>query len=272
MELGMPAAAIDSWVERERLHVVRRSVYAVGHSLLSGHGRVMAAVLTCGAHAVASHRTAAWLWDLMPDRRAVIDVTVSTRRRARLGIAVHRSSLEEADRGTVEGIPVTSLPRTLLDVAEVVDPRRLARAVEEAERRRLLDLAAIEEVMSRGHGRHGLRRLQAAIATYRPRPFTRSELEQRFMDLVQDAGLPLPSQNMYLHGFEVDAVWHDHKLIVELDGYEFHHTKDAFERDRDRDARLRAGGWTVLRFSWRQVIDQPATVIAALRATLTQPW
>ncbi len=270
--LGMPPAAIDSWVERKRLYVVHRSVYAVGHRALSGRGRLMAAVLACGPDAVASHRTAAWLWELMPDRRSVIDVTVPTRRRARPNIAVHTSPLEQADRGTIDGIPVTSLPRTLLDVAEIVVPRQLARAVEEAERRQVLDLVAIEQMMSRGRRRRGLGRLRAAVAPYKPPPFTRSELERRFTELIHEAGLPLPSQNVYLHGYEVDAVWEDQRLIVELDGYEYHHTRAAFERDRQRDAMLRAEGWTVLRFTWRQVANDPETVIAALRTTLTQPW
>ena len=272
VELDVSAATIDSWVKERRLHLLHRSVYAFGHQALGPRGRVMAAVLACGARAVASHRTAAWLWDLLPDHRAVVDVTAPTRRRGRLGIAVHTSRIEEADRGTVDGIPVTSLSRTLLDVAEVIPPRQLARAVEEAERRRLLDLGAIEEAMARGAGRRGLGRLEAALATYRPPPFTRSELENKFMELVHEAGLPPPSQNVYLNGFEVDACWADHKLVVELDGYEYHRTRAAFERDRERDARLRAEGWLVLRFSWRQVVSDPESVVAALRATLTQPW
>ena len=268
----MPPAAIDSWVERERLYVVHRSVYTVGHDLLSGRGRLMAAVLACGPLAVISHRTAAWLWDLLPDRRSVIDVTAPTRRRARRGIAVHTSRVPGMERAEVDGIPVTSVSRTLLDVSEVVRPRQVERAVEAAERHGLLDVLTVEEAIARGYGRRGIGRLQDALAAHRPPPFTRSELEQRFTELVQKAGLPPPTQNAYLHGFEVDAVWEGHRLVVELDGYEHHHTRAAFERDRNRDALLRAEGWTVLRFSWRQVVHEPETVVAALRATLTQPW
>jgi hypothetical protein len=205
----------------------------------------------------------------LADGRAVIDVTVPTRRRARPGISVHTSPLDRADRATIDGIPVTSLSRTLLDLAEVVKPRQLERAVEAAEASGQFDLAAVDEVISRCRGRRGLGRLGAALAAYRPPPFTRSELEQRFTELVQEAGLPLPSQNVHRHGYEVDAVWENERIIVELDGYEHHRTRAAFERDRDRDARLRAKGWTVLRFTWRQVVNDPQTVIAALRATLT---
>jgi very-short-patch-repair endonuclease len=272
VELGVSRATVDHWLKDRRLHSLHRSVYAFGHEALGPRSRTMAAVLACGPEAVASHRTAAWLWDLMPDGRTVIDVTAQTRRRARPGIAVHTARLEDADRADVDGILVTTLSRTLLDVAEVVVPRQLERAIEAAERSRHFDLAAIEEVMRRGHGRRGLGRLRAALAAYRPPPFTRSELEQRFMELVRGAGLPLPSQNVYLHGYEVDAIWEHERLIVELDGYEHHRTRAAFERDRQRDAMLRAEGWTVLRFTWRQVVDHPETVVAALRATLTQPW
>jgi very-short-patch-repair endonuclease len=268
----MRPGGIDAWVARERLHVVHRSVYAIGHEPLTGRGRLMAAVLASGPEAVVSHRTAAWLWDVLPDHRSTIDVTAARHRRGQRGITLHRSKLDEADRAAVEGIPVTSLARTLLDVAEVIPPRRLARAVEEAERRRLLDLTAVHDVIARGIGRRGVGRLRKAIVAYRPAPFTRSELERRFTDLVRHAGLPLPSQNVYLHGFEVDAVWESHRLVVELDGYDYHRTRAAFERDRKRDARLHAEGWTVLRFSWRQIMYAPETVVAALRTTLTQSW
>jgi very-short-patch-repair endonuclease len=272
LELGMRPGAIDTWVARERLHVVHRSVYAIGHEPLTARGRLMAAVLASGPGAVASHRTAAWLWGLLPDVRSVIDVTVSVRRRGRAGIAIHQSTLADQDRSRADGIPVTAVPRTLLDVAEVVNPRLLERAIDAAERSRRFDLTALDELIARSHGRHGLKRLREGLGAHRPPTVSRSELERRFMELLAAADLPLPSQNANLHGYEVDAVWEQHKLIVELDGYEFHRTRSAFERDRERDAALQALGWRVLRFSWRQVIDDPASVVAALRPTLTQPW
>ncbi len=243
LELGMRPGGIDAWVARERLHVVHRSVYGIGHEPLTGHGRLMAAVLASGAQAVISHRTAAWLWDILPDHRSTIDVTTARHRRGQRGIMLHRSRLDEVDRAAIEGIPVTSLARTLLDVAEVIPPRQLARAVEEAERRQLFDLTAVRDVIARGAGRRGVGRLRTALTASCPPPFTRSELERRFRELLHQTGFPLPSQNVYLHGFEVDALWEDHKLIVELDGYDYHRTRAAFERDASatRGSTQRAG-------------------------------
>lgn len=268
--LGLSPSAVDGWVKEKRLCPVQRSVYAVGHEAFGPLTRVMAAVLALGDGAVASHRTAAMLWSLLPDARTTIDVTVPTRRRGRAGVAVHTSCLAATDLTTIDGVPVTSPARTLLDIAETVSARQLERAIEESERAGLFDLAALEDVMDRGIGRRGLGRLRAALAHLHPTGLSRSELERRFMELVKQAGLPLPSQNVNLHGYEVDAVWKDQRIVVELDGYEYHRTRTAFERDRQRDARLQAAGWRVLRFSWRQVVMAPETVVTALRRTLTQ--
>lgn len=267
----MRPGGIDAWVARQRLTVVFRGAYAIGHEPLNRRGRLMAAVLASGPAAVLSHRSAGWLRNVLKDNRPAIDVTVPSRRRGQAGIVVHESWLDEPDRAVVDGIPVTSLARTLLDLAEVVPRWRLDRAIEEAEHSGTLDLRAIDAVVARANGRHGLGRLTAALAAYRPLPFTRSELERRFTELIRAAGLPPPSQNVYLHGFEVDAVWHDRRLIVELDGYESHRTRQAFERDRERDACLAEHGWRVLRFTWLQVVHEPETVVGALRRTLTQP-
>jgi len=270
VDLGMSPSGVDSWVERERLCIVHRSVYAVGHQPLSRYGRVMAAVLASGTGAVISHRTAAWLWNLMSDNRAVIELTVPNHRRAKRGIVLHTSHVTGADRTLIDGIPVTSLARTLIDIAQRARPHDLRRAIEAAERTGRFDLAAVDEVMTRRP--RGTAPLRAALAQLRPTGFTRSELERRFMELVDEAGLPLPSQNVYLDGYEVDAVWEEQRVVVELDGYEFHRTRAAFERDRERDAKLQAEGWRVLRFSWRQVVFEPETVVRALERTLTQSW
>jgi hypothetical protein len=273
LELGFGRRAIQSRVARGRLHRVHLAVYAVGHSALSGNGRLLAAVLACGPGALLSHWSAGAHWQLLPTSRSAVDVTVPSRTRAgNRGIVVHQARHLHPDDGTVrEGIPVTSVARTLLDLAEVVRPRQLERAVEEAERLRLFDLRDLEELCERSRGRRGLRPLRAVLggAVGEP-PATRSELERRFLDLCREAGLPRPAVNLAAAGFEVDALWPRQRLVVELDGHAFHGTRAAFERDRVRDAELQLAGYRVLRLTHRRLKDEPAAVartVATLLAT-----
>jgi very-short-patch-repair endonuclease len=269
--LGLESAAIEWRLSRGRLHAVHRGVYSVGRRGLSGRGHWLAAVLAVGPGAVLSHRTAAALWELgvTPARR--VDVTVHSRsRRNRPGIAVHLTrELLDRDRTRRAGIPVTSVARTLLDLAEVIPKRRLERAVEEAERLRLFDLRAIDDVCERGTGRRGLGALRAAVEAQRPSaPFTRSELERILIDLCRENDLPRPLVNHWVCGFEVDAVWPEQRLVVEVDGYEFHRTRAAFERDRARDAALQVAGFRVLRFTRRGLERERDAVAPTLRGLL----
>jgi hypothetical protein len=186
-------------------------------------------------------------------------------------IAVHRvRSLNREDRTDVDLIPVTTVARTLLDLAEVVDPQRLERAFEEAERLRLLDLRAIESTCMRNPGRRGLKLLNALLPSLSPPAETRSELERRFIAFCREAGLPLPEVNVIVEGFEVDAFWRDSWLLVELDGYAFHRTRAAFERDRARDAALQVAGYRVLRITSRRLADEPAALAEAIRRLLAR--
>jgi Protein of unknown function (DUF559) len=229
-------------------------------------------VLAVGADAVLSHRTAAALWELGMVPGSRVDVTVCSRsRRSRPGVAVHLTrELLDKDRARRAGIPVTSVARTLLDIAEVVPSHQLERAVGEAERLRLFDLRAIDDVRARGNGRRGIGALAAAVEAQRlPAPFTRSELERQFIDLCREHGLPPPLVNHMVCGFEVDAVWAEPRLVVELDGYEFHRTRRAFEHDRARDAALQLAGYRVLRFTQRRIEREPDAVAAAVRSMLT---
>jgi very-short-patch-repair endonuclease len=165
--------------------------------------------------------------------------------------------------------PLTTVGRTLLDLAEVLRPRELDRAFEEAERLRLLDIRALEQLWQRSRRRHGLRRLGALIAEQRePAPATRSELERRFLDLCRDSELPTPAVNAQAAGLEVDALWPDQQLVVELDGHAFHHTRAAFERDRIRDAKLQLAGYRVLRVTHERLETEWAVVAAVVRALL----
>jgi len=165
-------------------------------------------------------------------------------------------------------IPVTSVARTLLDLAAVVDAMRLERAVEQAERLRMLDLRAVHRVCERNRGRPGTPALLALVASYRLAPLTRSGLERRFVDVCRKAGLPLPTINARVEGYEVDALWRSARLIVELDSWDFHRTRAAFERDRARDAVLQVAGYRVLRVSYRRLVEEPEAVVAMIRRLL----
>jgi hypothetical protein len=229
----------------------------------------MAAVLACGPYALLSHRSAAALWDLAPSSSSLIDVTASRGRAGRPGIGLHRPrTLHPEDRAKRDAIPVTCIARTLFDLSEVVDRRQLERAFEQTERLRLLDVAALTRQCERGRGRRALKVMEPLLAASSPTPETRSELERRFLDVCRRAGVPPPEVNVLVEGFEVDALWRDQKLIVELDGYEYHRTRAAFERDRVRDAALQISGHRIIRVTSRRLADDPEEVADGIRALL----
>jgi Protein of unknown function (DUF559) len=151
----------------------------------------------------------------------------------------------------------------------VVRPERLERVVEEAERLGLFDGRAVERLLARNRGRRGVSALRAAMAVARPdSSWTRSALERRFLDLCRDAALPPPAVNVWVAGHEVDMVWLDRHLVVELDGYAFHRTRAAFERDRARDAALQVAGFRVMRLSPRRLEADEAGILADVEALL----
>jgi very-short-patch-repair endonuclease len=192
--------------------------------------------------------------------------TVSSgRTRQRGSILVHETGdLSTQDRTVLDDIPVTSLARTLVDLAAVVDATRLGRAFEEAERIQMLDVRAVEEVLRRSNGRKGTKRVRALLAERRTATDTREGLERDFADVIRQAGLPIPAYNALIEGFLVDAVWMDRKLIVEIDGYSFHdRTRRSFEEERVRHTHLQLKGWTVIRLTEGQMPDA-ASVISAL--------
>jgi very-short-patch-repair endonuclease len=271
LALGLRHRTIERRIARGRLHRIHRGVYAVGHRSLSAQGRWLAAVLAVGPDAVLSHRSAAALWELRPAAGARVDVTVPGRaRRRRQGVAIHVTrELRDRDCAQREGIPVTSVARTLLDLAGVFPEPQLSRAFEQAERTGQLDLRAVEDVCLRGRGRRGLGALLRVLADQRgPAPAIRSELERIFLDLCREHRVPQPRINDFVVGFEVDAVWLRQRLVVELDGYDFHRTRAAFERDRARDTALQLAGYRVLRFTHRRLRQEPATIAETLRALL----
>jgi hypothetical protein len=230
----------------------------------------MAAVLACADGTMLAHGNAAALWDFLPVKGTRIHVVVPARgAHPRRGLCVHSTlHVPPAERAVVDGIPVTSVARTLLDLAES-DPHRLSRAWDTAARRRLLDLRAVEAACENGHGRRGLKHLVPLLEDRtRVIPDTRRELEARFFDLCRTFDLPLPSCNVLVEGFLVDAFWPAQRLVVELDSWEFHGDRGAFERDRERDAVLQAAGYRVVRITWRRLTDKPADVARLIRTLL----
>jgi hypothetical protein len=229
--LGLGARAIDHRLQRKRLHPLHRGVYAVGQRRLRREARWMAAVLAYGPGAVLSHRPGGAHWQLVSDR-GPCEVTVPQARRSRPGIRVHQARLP-ADEITVhEGIPVTTVPRTLFDLAGVLPERQLERAINEAEVLHLWDELSLEHLLHRYSRHRGSRAVRTALHRRRQgSTATRSELEELFLALTDDAGMPRPEVNVLVEGFEVDAVWRDVRLVVELDGRDTHGTSAAFERD-----------------------------------------
>jgi very-short-patch-repair endonuclease len=271
---GLGALAVTPRAPPRRLHSVHRGVYAVGHPLLGMEGRWLAAVLACGESAVLSHSSAAAAWGLRPKAPRTADVSVRTRAgRSRNGISLHRPrTLTPTDVTTHRGIPITTPARTLLDIAPDLTPRQLERTIDQAEHLRLLDPASLPGVVRRANGHHGAGRLAAVVARHEAgSTFTRSELEERFLRVCRGAALTQPQVNVPLHGYEVDFLWRDRRLVVELDGHASHGTRAAFERDRARDADLAAHGYRVVRFTYLQVVRQPKRVAALVKRLLAHP-
>lgn len=271
MSLGVGRGSIARRMEAGRLHPLHRGVYAVGHARLSARGRLMAAVLACGDGALASHRSAGREWGFWRAASSRPDVTALRRSRAGIpGIVLHQTrALHPDDRVVRDGIPLTSVARTLFDMAEAVSLRRLRQAFEDAERLRLLDLRAVDAVRGRSTGRHGLWAVGLVLGDLGPSvPDTRSELERAFVQLCRDTGLPLPATNVSVAGFEADALWPQERLVVELDGYAFHRSRTAFENDRVRDAGLQLAGHRVVRVTHRRLLDDPDEVAGTIRSLL----
>jgi very-short-patch-repair endonuclease len=248
LRAGLSRSAITRRLRAGRLHRVYRGVYAVGHPGLSTEGKWMAAVLACGDGAALSHRSAAELWRLLEVADGPVHATVPVAggRRSRPGLRIHRvPSLTPADTTRRQGIAVTTPARTLSDLRSVLSRDQFGRAVRQAEFRRL-PIDATGLLPDR----------------------TASELERIFLRLVRRYRLPIPEVNVRVGGYEVDFLWREQRLIVETDGYRYHRGSAAFEDDHMRDNRLMALGGTVLRFTYRRVVEAPEEVAALVRMHL----
>ena len=272
--LWLGGSGVRNRISAGLLHREHRGVYRVGPGPLSARGIWMAAVLACGEGAVLSHRTAAALWELLGTANERVDVSIPrTCGRSRPALAVHRTeTLLPQDITAVDGIPCTSVARTLLDLAEVVPRRRLERALEQAEVLGVFDGRAVADVLERANGRRGAGRLRAVLTAAVEPSSTASELEERFLALCRRAGIPHPAVNAWVatneEHLKVDFLWRAERLVIEADGYAFHGNRRAFERDRRRDQLLKLAGFETVRFTWQQLADDPETVAEALQALL----
>ncbi|MEX1140889.1 MAG: type IV toxin-antitoxin system AbiEi family antitoxin domain-containing protein [Thermoleophilaceae bacterium] len=272
-ELGLSARAVRHRMTAGRLRRMHRGVYAIGRPTTAG--RWMAAVLAAGGGAVLSHRSAAALWGLRADMRARIDVTVmGGSGRVRAGIDFHSgASLEPADVDVKDGIPCTSLVRTMIDLAAVVDRRSLERAVDRAEELRAFDLGAVAAMLARARGRRGAANLAAVLDAYEGPVITRSEIEERLLELIASARLPRPQVNEWIPledgtGYRPDFLWRDARLVVEVDGRTYHARRSAFRHDRQRDRRLALAGFETRRYDASEVVEHGGRVIDEIRAFL----
>jgi very-short-patch-repair endonuclease len=241
--VGLGRNGISERVKARRLHPLYRGVYAVGHNRLSQQARWMAAVLAAGEGAVLSHASAAKHWNVWRGREEAIDVTTPGQRRTRAGFRVHRARrLDPRDVTTHQGIPITTVPRTLVDLATTLTPHQLANVIHEAAYRKRFNATATKATMARAQGRD-LTNLHAALHAHASGSAgTRSTLEDEFLQRVTTK----PVVNTKLHGIEVDFHWPDRNLVVEIDG-PGHDRPRTKQEDAARDETLRAAGITVVR-------------------------
>ena len=226
----------------------------------------MAALLFAGPGAMLSHQTAAWWWQLTDRQPPVIHVSTPRYCRSTAG-GVRAHSRRQLERVWHRRLPVTTVAQTLLDFAATASFRRVRYALAESEYHRLLDSEALERVV--GGRRPGSQTLRDALEHHRPElAYTRSEFERRFIELCEQGKLPMPKFNVKVLGITVDALWRRQRVVVELDGKRGHGTPAQIARDHERDLRLRAAGFTVLRYSWGQITRRQDLILADLRRAL----
>jgi very-short-patch-repair endonuclease len=267
---GLTHRAIERRSQAGRLHRIHRGVYAVGHTAGPLRMREAAALLACGDGAALSHRSAGAVWGIVAQLGSAVEVTiVGPDCGARPGVRVRRARhIAPEDIAVREGLLVTGPARTLLDLAAVLGIRALRRAVNEARVAGLVDESDLWAVLDRCRGRRGAPRLRHLLADGHGPSLTRSEAERRLLELLSADGLPRPETNVRIGRYEVDFLWRAERLVVEVDGFAFHGTRTAFERDRIRDGDLQAAGYAVLRITWRQIVDTPQAALARIAQTL----
>ena len=252
------------WLTRELPRV-----YCVGSPSREPLGRETAVVLYYDGHAVLSGGSSLGVWGVIPSPEIVAVTLLDHHRSARPGIAVHRTkALHPADLRVHQGLPVTAPARAIIDYAAGASAAELERAMAQARVQRLLTDSHLRAAIDRVPHRKGVAAVKAMLDAEHDPAFTRRELERRFLNLIRAAQLPSPRVNARLHGFEVDFLWPQQRLVVETDGGQFHNHPRAFETDRRRDQILVANGYRVIRVTWRQLRDEPLAVVARLTMAL----
>jgi predicted transcriptional regulator of viral defense system len=268
--LGYGKNSVAKAAKVRRLHRVHRGVYVVGHQRLTWHGRCMAAVLAASP-SVASHLSAGWLWGLLQSRPGTLHVTCRQSRHAKRPFVTHTAGLARADLARRDGIPVTSLARTILDLAVDSRERTVRRFIRQADDDKNFDLRAMEDLLARTKGHRGQAKVRAALEIYDETPvFTRSDLEKRFYEAVTAAGLPAPSMNCFVAGYEVDAYWPEARFGVELDIFGTHGSRLSFEEDRERDDELLLAGIETTRVTGPRLAREPEAVVESVRRHLAR--
>jgi hypothetical protein len=271
--LGFSNDQIDRRVVSGLLVPRYRGVYSVGRSIETGEGEWLAAVKACGPSAVLSYLSAARLWGLIDTRSRLVEVTVPTTagiRRRKL-LIVHRSStLDPLDVTTRRAIPVTRPGRTIVDCAETLDGRGLERLIDEGERLGLCDERKLRQTAERHAGRVGARRVMRTLGEHEAGSTpTANDFEELFLAICDAHGIPRPVVNRPLGAITPDFRWPEQRVIVETDGWATHgRRRRVFESDRQRDVQLTVEGWTVLRFTWRQLTERPDWVAAQVWSVL----
>jgi very-short-patch-repair endonuclease len=270
VKAGLSTGMIGRRLRQGRLHQLHRGIYLVGHAVPTPHAREMAAVLACRPHAVLSHRSAAAIWNLFPYPASARPwVTVPSERRAtRPGIEIRRADLDRRDMRRRYRLPLTSPPRTILDLAAELRLEDLERVVAEANYRRLASERELRDQLARNPGKRGIKRLRQILQLPGGPRRTRSPAERRMLRLLRDAGLTGYELNQRVHGYEVDVLWRELNFAVEIDGYDGHSGRVAFERDRLKIATLNANGLRVMPVTGRQVRDDPDAVLDRLLRAL----
>jgi very-short-patch-repair endonuclease len=268
LDLGLTYRGIAWRVERKRLHKSFPSVFGVGNPPTSMLSWAWAAVLAGGPDAVLSHESAGVLWKMVERWQRPFHVTASTDRRIH-GIKVHRAqTLTPADITVQEGIPITTPARTALDLAPGRTTAALTRAVNDSRHAGYLHPAALNELLDRSAGQRGVKALRELAAEAAVQAPTQSQFEDDFLAFAKRYRLPTPLVNVKVAGHLVDAYFPEHKLVIELDGWEFHNDRAAFNNDRNRDADLLAIDHGTVRITWERLKYKPDREAARLKTIL----
>lgn len=270
LQLGITVDAITWMLHRGDLRPLHRGVYLVGHEVPPPLALESAALVSMGNRALLSHQTAAYLDKLLPHPAQPVHVTVVGRAvAARPQLHIHHATtLARRDTRTRDGLRLTTIHRTILDLAAKMGLDELEQLVAEAVRRRRTNERALRDQLQRNPGRPGTRSLRAVLDGPGGPAFTRSKAERLLRRLLRDAQLPQPQSCAMVGPFEVDLLWADERLVVEFDSARFHSDRLAFETDRRRDSYLQSRGYAVVRITWRRLTREPHAVVALIARML----